>query len=57
MDNVALVGKGTSSEHWLLASVNGGLWKTDDLYTASPVWTSATDGEPVTVRVPRTQNY
>ena len=32
---------------WLMATANGGIWRSEDISVASPRWTPALDGQPV----------
>ena len=32
---------------WLMATANGGIWKTEDILTARPHWSQVLDGQPV----------
>src|SRR5437588_3002 len=36
----------TNSKHVFAATVNGGVWETNDFTVANPVWTTATDRMP-----------
>ena len=39
---------GSASSSWLLATANGGIWKTADLHQTPPVWRQVLDKQPVT---------
>ena len=39
---------GSKSSTWLLATANGGIWKTEDLHQTPPAWRQVLDRQPVT---------
>ena len=44
INNVVQAGNGT----WFVGTVNGGVWKSDNINTAVPAWNNVLDGQPVT---------